>query len=70
MKKEEYREIKPYWVKRLVNRNYDVIRFRNGYSPDSPVFDIEFKGLARGIGMPEWGAPKSPVFIIKLGEIK
>ena len=43
-KKEEYREIKPYWSKRFWNAGLsiwdpDVIRtltFRNGYSKSSP----------------------------------
>ena len=68
-KKEEYREIKGYWAKRLFNRQYDIIRFRNGYSPDSPVFDIEYKGFTLGVGNAAWGAPDVPVYIIKLGEV-
>ena len=68
-KKEEYREIKPYWVKRLVNREYDIIRFRNGYNPDSPAFDIEYNGVYRGLGNSEWGAPGYPVYILRLGNI-
>lgn len=69
LKKEEYREIKPYWTKRLCGREYDVVEFRNGYSKDSPRLTIEYKGLCRGIGNPILGAPKNPVYIIKLGSI-
>ena len=29
-KKEEYREIKPYWEKRLIGKTYDKVIFRNG----------------------------------------
>lgn len=36
VKREEYREMKPYWHTRLLNKNYDAIRFRNGYSKDAP----------------------------------
>ena len=30
-KREEYRELKPYWHKRLMDKTYDAIKFRNGY---------------------------------------
>jgi hypothetical protein len=69
VKKEEYREMKKYWHTRLLNREYDVIRFKNGYNPDSPEFDIEFNGLESGLGIAEWGAPDYPVYIIKLGKV-
>lgn len=49
-KKIEYREIKPYWTKRLFDENgnpkhYDLIVFRNGYSKDAPEMKVEFKGV-------------------------
>ena len=52
-KKIEYREIKPYWTKRLFDENgnskhYDVILFRNGYSKDSREMFVEFKGVRKG----------------------
>jgi len=50
-------------------KNYDVIRFTNGYSITSPSFLVECKGIRIGEGFPNWGAPKEDVFIIKLGEI-
>ena len=31
-KTTEYREVTPYWSKRLEGRHYDVIQFRNGYA--------------------------------------
>jgi len=40
----EYREIKPYWTKRIEGRRYNVIVFRNGYQPDAPTMVIEYKG--------------------------
>ena len=43
----EYREQKPYWRKRLEGRNYDVVRFRNGYSVKAPEMLVEFRGLRR-----------------------
>lgn len=69
-KKEEYREMKPYWHKRLLNKTYDVIEFRNGYSKESPVMRITFEGLQTGLGIIEWGAPeRESVYILKLGEV-
>jgi len=52
-KKTEYREIKPYWTKRLLDENgkpkhYDIIEFRNGYSKDARKMRVEFKGLRVG----------------------
>lgn len=52
-KKIEYREIKPYWTKRLFDKNgksikFDFILFRNGYSKDCRKMKVEFKGLRIG----------------------
>jgi len=68
-KTEEYRDIKPYWDKRLIGNSFDIIRFRNGYKKDSSTFDIECKGISKGFGWVTWGAPKiNAVYIIKLGK--
>lgn len=95
VKTEEYREIKPYWEKRLVDykavvedykslyfadlclerimiyggeypRGYTHVKFSYGYTKRTMTFEIE--SITIGKGNPEWGAPKSEVFIIKLGE--
>lgn len=68
-KPEEYRAPKPYWASRLVGREFDIVRFRNGYSPRSPTMELEWRGLDFGLGRPEWGAGDSPLFIIRLGQI-
>lgn len=52
-KKIEYREIKPYWTKRLFNddgtqKKFDVIFFRNGYSKNCRKMKVEFKGIRKG----------------------
>ena len=52
-KKIEYREIKPYWTKRLIDKEgkpikYDLILFRNGYARDCRKMKAEFKGLKVG----------------------
>ena len=53
-KKEEYRQDKMYWKDRLVKKGYwhsqtckqfDIIRFKNGYAKDAPTMDVECKGI-------------------------
>lgn len=68
-KKEEYREIKPYWASRIEGKEFDVVCFRNGYAKDAPTIVVDFLGLGYGLGRPEWGAGKDPVFILKLGDV-
>lgn len=69
VKREEYRELKPYWHKRL-NKTYDAIKFRNGYSKNSPTVMVELKEILIGLGVVEWGAPEGEkVYILRLGEI-
>lgn len=66
-KKEEYREIKEYWRKRLVNKHYSHVRFRYGYTKRTMLFEL--KGITVGYGRPEWGAPKrTGVYILYLGK--
>jgi len=76
-KKEEYREIKEYWIKRLqvpVNtgatlfQNYNYVQFTNGYGKDKPTATFECKGIEIGIGDKKLGASEEDVFIIKLGK--
>lgn len=67
-KTEEYREIKQYWIDRLVNKNYDVIVFRNGYASNAPTMTIEYKGLSEK--MITWDSGKTEkVFAIQLGKV-
>lgn len=69
-KLEEYREIKPYWNKRLLNREYDAIQFRNGYHRNAPTMIVELKEIFSGLGIVEWGAPEgTSVYILRLGRI-
>lgn len=65
IKTEEYREIKPYWAKRLDKGNpYKKVKFRKGYTKISCCFEIV--SIEVGFGKPEWGAPKGrEVYIIK-----
>lgn len=63
-KKEEYREIKPYYENRFSKYAYDVVVFHRGYT--DMVMEMKIKRISEGIGKPEWGAPEYPVFIIEL----
>jgi hypothetical protein len=72
-KLEEYRELKPYWVKRLTNElgcvKFDIIRFKNGYAKNAPSMDVEFVETTTGYGKKEWGGEDAVVYKIKLGKI-
>lgn len=61
-KKEEYREIKPYWTKRLRNNGHTHVRFRYGYTKRTIIFEIKY--ITIGIGKSKWGAPEHDVYII------
>lgn len=68
-KKEEYREMKPYWEKRLCNKSFDFVVFRNGYAKNAPTITKRVKSITTGVGKLKWGAPMAErVFIIELGE--
>ncbi len=80
-KKEEYREMKPYWQKRLVKeghwfsqavKDFDVVRFRLGYSKNAPTMEFKFDGgYPADEGKAEWGGCEHKtlrIFVIKLGE--
>jgi len=68
-KTQEYRDIKPYWTKRLEGKHYTHVVFRNGYTTDSPSFKIELLNISRGIGDTKQGAPNYKVYILELGSI-
>ena len=44
----EYREMTDYWKKRIENREYDIIKFRNGYAKNAPTMLVEYKGYTIG----------------------
>lgn len=79
-KKEEYREIKPYWETRLelsklalvVTRfkEFDYVLFTNGYSKNSPQMKVECLGIELGHSKPEWcDGVEDFFYVIKLGEV-
>ena len=41
----EYRDITPYWSRRLEGKHSDVIKFRNGYAKVAPEMVVEYKGM-------------------------
>jgi len=67
-KREEYRDITPYWRKRIQSgKRYTHVRFHRGYTAKTMVF--RYDGLRIGRGNTQWGAPADrDVFIISLGE--
>ena len=40
----EYRDRTDYWKKRIEHKEYDVIKFRNGYAKNAPTMLVEYKG--------------------------
>ena len=76
-KQEEYREMTPYYQVRFknlwkfapFNGSLREIRFRNGYSGNSPSFVAKCT-LKTGTGKVEWGAePGKKYYILKIHEI-
>lgn len=69
IKHEEYREIKPYWTKRFLDKDgnfkpFTHIKFHNGYTSNYILFRIE--NMSIGKGKPEWGGDiDNNVYIIK-----
>lgn len=70
-KKAEYRLHKPYWCKRLADREYDEIHFRNGYAKDAPWMRVEWLGCNVGTGGETLPTPYRGnwIFAIQLGRI-
>ena len=44
IKKIEHREYKKYWTRRLVDREYDLITFQNGYAKNAPRITLKYMG--------------------------
>lgn len=71
-KKEEYRDIKPYWnrvfcahicIKGRFYHPTDVtICFSNGYAKDRRQMTVECLGLFQRTGKPEWGADPNKLY--------
>jgi hypothetical protein len=64
-KKEEYRDIKPYYQSRFDKylEKHIPVKFRNGYSNDSPSC-ICMVFVTIGTGKPEWGAVDGVLYYV------
>ena len=65
IKKEEYRDVKPYYFSRLqahLGKEITVM-LRNGYSKKSPAIKCVCY-VNTGYGKPEWGAEKGVVYYV------
>lgn len=85
VKKEEYRELKPYWERRIesamskgnfglfirkIPARIDDLYIRNGYGKNKPTAKISAV-VIRGQGKPEWGAePGKEYFVFKILSVK
>ena len=73
-KDEEYREIKPFWISRLIVKNssqfkqFDYVEFTNGYGKHRPRLMFECEGIRIGPGHEEIGGnPHCNQFVITVG---
>ena len=77
IKTEEYRDINKYWRSRLFEKGgdlkikeFDIVRFTNGYGAKRPSIDMEWKGLLVSEGNTDWGAkPGKKHFVTLVGKI-
>jgi len=72
-KKQEYREIKKYWVTRLEGKHFTHVEFRSGYHADAPKMLVELRHVSKGLPNPEltFGivSTDKEVYILDLGRI-
>lgn len=81
-KREEYRDYKPYWKRRMVNwtshqrESWDsiynnkwlVIGFSRGYKKPDMFFLLLRHDVTEHATHLEWGEPRTPHFVLVLGE--
>lgn len=68
-KKEEYRIVKPYWAKKIVDRKYSKIIFQNGYSSKSKRLQCNYDGYEiKNIRHDFFGREYVSVFALKLSK--
>jgi len=69
-KREEYRTLGPWILSRLEGKEYDRVEFKNGYGPNVPTMEIEYRGWMVSEGLPKWGAAAGVSYcVIKLGPV-
>ena len=44
----DYREIKPYWIKRLEGKTYDVVEFYHRFKKEIPPMRFKFEWIKKG----------------------
>lgn len=70
-KTEELRLMTPYWINRLVGKEFSRIVFQNGYAKTAPRIEIEYLGHElKNIKHEFFGNDPVAVFALKLGKIK
>lgn len=70
IKTEEFRIVKPYWEKRIINKEYSHIIFQNGYNRNSPKLKVEYLGYElKKITHEFFGNKETTIFALKLGKI-
>lgn len=65
-KREEYRDIKPFWESRIEKHRDEIKEVMFLCGRGLMVFKVD--SITIGQGKPEWGAPPVPVYILKLGQ--
>lgn len=66
-KREEYRQIKPYWTTRLFVHKYQFVCFHRAYTNITTTYQIE--SISVGYGKKDLGASDNMVYIIVFKEI-
>ena len=54
----DYREVKPYWIKRLENKEYDVVEFYHRFKKNLEPIKYKLLSIEK----------HEPVYFIKFGE--
>lgn len=75
-KKEEYRDNKLFWRKRITNVIYKagnedepiVVAFSHGYKKQDMFYVADRIFFRDGSNHPEWGEPETRHYVIELGE--
>lgn len=60
----DYREMKPYWDKRLDGKTYDVVEFYHRFKSEIPPMRFKFEWIRKG----HYVNYDKDVYIIKFGE--
>lgn len=70
IKREEYRALKPYWEIRLLNKDFSMVKFRNGYWWTSRWNMFKVESICVGRPKTAWfeGDLNQDVIVIKLGD--